>query len=273
MIKKKSSKGARLPLRPARHALAAWAGGGTSGQGTASGGKKEKLGNLQSDFANLTSHQLRTPLSGIKWLVELLQKSGTGNLSKKQKDFIDKINSSNERMIALVNDLLEVSRIEVGQVKLYLQPTDIVSVIRGILREKEKEIKNKKLQVSFTTEQEPFPMVRTELNKIKQAITNLVSNAITYTQEEGKIQIDLKIQDDSILCTISDTGVGIPKDQQAQVFNKFFRGNNVIKFESIGTGLGLYITKAFIEGSSGKIWFKSIEDKGTTFYFTLPIAK
>src|SRR3989344_8221522 len=101
--------------------------------------KKNSLSKVQSDFVNLTSHQLRTPLSGIKWLLELLEKSDTGNLNKKQKDFLEKINNSNERMIALVNDLLEVSKIDQGQTKLYLQPTELVEVIQGIIKEKEQD--------------------------------------------------------------------------------------------------------------------------------------
>ena len=244
---------------------------------------KEKFGSLQSDFVNLTSHQLRTPLSGIKWLLELLQKSDTGNLTKKQKDFIEKIYASNERMIALVNDLLEVSRIEEGQNKLYLQPTDIVMVLRGLIRDKEKQINLKKLKVTFITEQEPFPLVVTEVNKIKQALGNLISNAITYTQPGGRVDIDLAIRDNMVVGTITDSGVGIPKSEQPHVFNKFFRGSNVLEFESLGTGLGLYITKTFIEASGGKIWFKSPAvshaggddkaNKGTTFYFTLPLVK
>src|SRR6266508_692360 len=98
--------------------------------------KKETLGSLQSDFITLTSHQLRTPLSGMKWLLELLTKEGTGNLNKKQRDFIEKIYTSNERMIAMVNDLLEVSRLEAGNTKLYLQPTNFVAVINTIIKEK-----------------------------------------------------------------------------------------------------------------------------------------
>jgi signal transduction histidine kinase len=234
---------------------------------------KKKKSNPQSDFINLTSHQLRTPLSGTKWLLELLQKPNTGVLNKKQKDFIEKIDSENERMIALVNDLLEVTRIEAGQTKLYLQPTDLAPVIRGLLKEKEKEVKKKKLQIVFTTEQEPLPAVRTELNKIKQALSNLISNAIAYTPEGGKITIDVQTQDGMMLISISDTGVGIPKDQQKDIFTKFFRGTNVTSLETTGTGLGLYISRAFIEASGGKLWFKSIEGKGTTFYFTLPIVK
>ncbi|HYE22023.1 MAG TPA: histidine kinase dimerization/phospho-acceptor domain-containing protein, partial [Verrucomicrobiae bacterium] len=117
--------------------------------------KKEKLGTVQSDFINLASHQLRTPLSGMRWLLELLQREKIGPLNKKQREYIDKLYSSNERMIALVNDLLEVTRLEEGNVKLYFQPTDINDIIRNIIREKEREVKKKKLRVSFTIEQEP----------------------------------------------------------------------------------------------------------------------
>lgn len=235
--------------------------------------KQEKLGGIQSDFITLASHQLRTPLSGMRWLIELMQKPNTGPLNKKQKEYLEKLYISNERMIALVNDLLEVARLEEGDIKLYFQPTDLPSIISTIVKEKEKEIKTKKLKVSFNVHAEPFPSVRSEPNKIKQAIMNIISNAITYSPENGKVDIELEVLDGTALCKVSDTGVGIPADQQAQIFNKFFRGTNVLKFENIGTGLGLYITKAFINASGGKIWFKSDEAKGTVFYFTLPILK
>ena len=224
----------------------------------------------------MASHQLRTPLSGMKWMLELLQRPSTGPLSKKQKDYVEKIVFFNERLIALVNDLLEVSRVEKGETKLFLQPTDLTVIIRSLLKEKEKEIKRKRLQVSFTVEQEPFPVVRTEASKIKQAFNNLINNALAYTPQDGKITIDLRIKENdfkTLECEIIDTGMGIPKEQQGQVFSKFFRGSNVSKVESVGTGLGLYIAKAFIEASGGKIGFKSVQGRGTTFYLTLPIIR
>lgn len=238
--------------------------------------KDKEFGSINSDFANLTSHQLRTPLSGMKWMLELVQKPITGPLNKKQKDFLEKIYALNERMIALVNDLLEVSRIEMGDTKLYLQPTDLTVIIRGLLRDKEREIKTKQLNVAFIVEREPFPVVRTEPIKIKQALNNLISNAITYTSDKGKVVIHLGFMENDqnmLMCDITDTGMGIPKEQQGQIFDKFFRGSNVSKVESVGTGLGLYIAKAFIEGSGGKIWFKSEVGKGTTFFFSLPIVR
>ncbi|MGE5297622.1 MAG: sensor histidine kinase, partial [Acidobacteriaceae bacterium] len=205
--------------------------------------------------------------------LELLQKENLGPLNKKQKEFLEKIYISKERMIALVNDLLEVTRLEQGDTKLYLQATEIAQIMRGLIKEKEREIKKKRLKVSFKVEQEPFPAVRTEPNKIKQAAANIINNAITYTNEGGQIEVDLKVLDGTVLCKISDTGVGIPKDQQAQIFSKFFRGTNILKFENIGTGLGLYLSKAFIEASGGKIWFKSEDGKGTVFFFTLPVFR
>jgi len=237
---------------------------------------KKDRGSINSDFANLTSHQLRTPLSGMKWMLELLRKEGTGNLNKKQKEFIDRVYTLNDRMIALVNDLLEVSRIEQGDIKLYLQPTDLTLIIRGLLKDKEREINQKHLKVSFTVVEEPFPVVRTEPTKIKQALSNLIANAIIYTLNGGKITIDLGYKENdhtTLQCSIMDTGMGIPKEQEGQIFEKFFRGSNVTKVESVGTGLGLYIAKAFIEASGGKIWFKSQQGKGTTFFFTLPIIR
>lgn len=225
-----------------------------------------------SEFVNLASHQLRTPLSGSKWMLELLQKSDAGNLTDKQKEYIEKIYASNEKMIALVNDLLEISRIDEGSAKLFLKPTDITAVIRDLLKEKERDVKKKKLQISLTIEQEPFVQIISEYNKIKQALNNIISNAITYTPAGGKIAIDLKIQDNEVLGSITDTGFGIPKEQQAKIFSKFFRASNILSVETSGTGLGLYIAKSFIEASGGRLWFQSEEGKGTTFYFTLPKA-
>ncbi|MBX4205401.1 MAG: HAMP domain-containing histidine kinase [Candidatus Doudnabacteria bacterium] len=227
---------------------------------------------LQTDFITLTSHQLRTPLSGMKWLLELLQKSDTGNLNRKQKEFLEQIYNSNERMIALVNDLLEISRLEAGESQLYLQPTDLASVCRIIVKEKEKEVKRKHLQVTLTVEQEPFPLVRTEPIKIKQALGNIINNAVVFTPPHGKIDIILNVVDGKVQGEISDNGPGIPAGQQDQVFKKFFRGSNVMSLETNGSGLGLYISKAFIEASGGTIRFRSKEGKGTTFLFTLPIS-
>jgi signal transduction histidine kinase len=169
--------------------------------------------------------------------------------------------------------LLEVSRLESGEAKLYLQPTDLAQVINIILREKATVIRKKNIQVSLNVEQEPFPFVYTEPNRIKQAFSNIVQNSITYSNAHSKIGISLRVKDNSALVEIKDTGVGIPKLEQGRLFSKFYRGSNILQFETTGTGLGMYITRAFIEASGGGIWFDSKQDKGTSIYFTLPIAK
>jgi len=237
--------------------------------------KKFKIGskNIETDFITLTSHQLRTPLSGMKWLLELLQKDNNKNLTRKQRQFLEKIYNSNERMIALVNDLLEVSRIESGKEKLFVRPTDLASIVRALIREWEKEIKRKKLKVSLTVEQEPFPLVATEPNRIKQAIGNIISNSVIYNKDMGRIDIDLKVDGGKALVKVSHNGPPIPKEEQSRIFRKFFRGSNSIPLESHGTGLGLFIAKAFIEASGGKIWFESKPRTETAFYFTLPLMK
>ncbi|HEX5430253.1 MAG TPA: HAMP domain-containing sensor histidine kinase [Patescibacteria group bacterium] len=233
----------------------------------------DKASRLEADFISLTSHQLRTPLTGVKWLLELLEQSKTDNLTRKQKDILEKIYLANERMIKLVNDLLEVSRLESGNTKLYLQPTDLAGTINQVLRQEASEIKKKEIRVTFTVEQEPFPFVDSEPIKIKQAVLNLVENAITYCREKSRIDINLMLDHGFAHVTFRDTGVGIPKAQQPRVFSKFFRGSNILEFESTGTGLGMYITKSFIEASGGRIWFESKQGKGTTFHFTLPVEK
>jgi signal transduction histidine kinase len=235
--------------------------------------KKESLGSIQADFITLASHQLRTPLSAMRWLIELMMRPKTGTLNKKQREYITKIYASNERMLALVNDLLEVTRLDNGDDKIYLQAVDLTQVIRDLIKEKAKLVEDKRLKIALTTEQEPFPLVKTDPNRIKQAVGNILSNAITYNPSGGSVKIDLRILDSQVQCTVQDNGVGIPKEEQANIFRKFFRGTNAIKFESVGTGLGLYITKAFIESSGGRIWLESEENKGTTIYFTLPIME
>ena len=232
---------------------------------------KEKIGNIESDFITLTSHQLRTPLSGTKWLLELLQKKNTGRLNKKQQDLVDKLHQANEQMIVLVNDLLEVSRLESGQTKLYMQPTDLVPIINSVVREKAVEIQRKKTKITLTIEPEPFPLVMTEPAKINQVLVNILQNAITYAYPKAEIHIILKLDRSNALVQIVDTGVGIPADQQKNMFKKFFRGSNILQFESTGTGLGMFISKSFVEASGGKIWFESKLGKGTTFSFTLPL--
>lgn len=227
--------------------------------------------NITSDFVSLASHQLRTPLSAVKWNTELLLAQRSGKLNAKQMKYLREIYRSNERAISLVNDLLDVSRIQEGQIHLDLRPTKIEDIVEEALDTLDGFIKAGKVSVNFEIINGPLPKIETDQEKLKRVIINLLSNAIKYTPSGGKIRIALERQDSHVKLSVADTGIGIPKAEQKKIFEKFFRGTKVIKIAPDGTGLGLFIAKSLVEAMGGKISFSSAENKGTTFYFTLPL--
>lgn len=233
--------------------------------------EKVNIENLQSDFVTLASHQLRTPLSAIKWYTEMLIAQRTGRLSGKQLEYLHEIYRSNERAINLVNDLLDVSRIQEGHIQLELRPTKIEKVVEEIIDNFNTLIKASRVSINFEIINGPLPAVETDQEKLKRIIINLLSNSIKYTPADGQIRIAVQNNKNHLTISVSDTGIGIPKADQRKVFEKFFRSPSVIKLAPDGTGLGLFIAKSLIEAMSGKISFKSQEGKGTTFSFTLPI--
>lgn len=238
---------------------------------------ERNIDKAKSEFVSIASHQLRTPLTGIKWFIELLMKGKAGKFNKKQLDFLQQIFISNERMIALVNDLLNVSRLEVGAFTIEPKDIDLAVTIEAITKELAPLAKGKKIQISKNFDKN-IETYHADPKLLEIIFQNLLSNAIKYTPQNGKISIKLEKTKTDILFSISDTGIGIPKNQHSQVFTKLFRADNVKQTSAAGTGLGLYIAKTIIENSNGKIWFKSpiFENeqnyKGTAFYFTLPLG-
>ena len=228
---------------------------------------------MKTEFVSLVAHQLRTPLSAIKWTLRMLLDRDLGPITEEQKDFVEKTYSSNERMITLINDLLDVTRIEEGRF-LYKQIlTDIGTLCQFVINSYKDEVKRKKLKLEFKKPEKKLPPVMLDVEKMRLAINNLVDNAIRYTPPGGRVTVSLSYDKKEIEFSVKDTGVGIPKDQQERVFTKFFRGANVMRMATEGTGLGLFITKNIIEAHGGKIWFESEENMGTTFYFTIPIKE
>ncbi len=251
---------------------------------------EEKLGNLvilhditrekviekmKTEFVSLAAHQLRTPLSAIKWALRMLLDGDLGKITDEQRDFVEKTYKSNERMISLINDFLDITRIEEGRY-LY-KPTleSIENLIQFVINAYKEEIERKNLELDFKKPEKKLPRAVVDVEKIRLAIENLLDNAVRYTPPGGRVTISLRYaeKEKEIEFSIKDTGVGIPKDQQERVFAKFFRGVNVMRMETEGTGLGLFIAKNIIEAHGGKIWFESEEGKGTTFYFTLPLKE
>jgi len=227
---------------------------------------------LKTEFVTISAHQLRTPLSAIKWTVRMLLDGDVGKLTDEQTEFLKKAYQSNERMVNLVNDLLNVTRIEEGRYLYNPEELDMIELIEKTIIPLKEIAERKNLKFEFLKPKEKEIKVRVDKEKISLAISNLVDNAINYTKE-GKISIQFEYdsKDKQVKFSVKDTGIGISEEQQKRLFSKFFRGINAIKAETEGTGLGLFIAKNIIEAHGGRIWFESEEGKGTTFYFTLPL--
>jgi PAS domain S-box-containing protein len=225
----------------------------------------------KSGFISIASHQLRTPLSAIRWYVDLLLAGDAGKLSKQQKEFLTDMGDSTARMIKLVGDLLNVSRIESGKVMMNPAQIDLVALLRSLKAEFEPAAAAKKLACGCKIPDD-LPKVVADPNALRQAIGNLIANAINYTPEGGKISISARTEGKNAVIEVRDTGIGIPKAQQHRLFERFFRAENAVARETVGSGLGLYITRMLIEAAKGRIRFESAEGKGTAFTVTLPAA-
>jgi signal transduction histidine kinase len=233
----------------------------------------KEIDRMKTEFVSVASHQLRTPLTAISLFVEMLANEEVGKLNKDQKDYVDNIYRSTKRMIRLVNDLLNVSRIETGRLKIDPQPTRLVEFIQAIIDESTPLLRTCKCNIIFKKPKNKLPMILIDQVLIHQVIHNLITNAIRYsTTENSSIIIRLEQNKDFYIISVSDNGIGIPKEDQERIFQKFFRADNAQKKETEGSGLGLYVAKMIVESSGGKIWFDSVLGKGTIFYVSLPVA-
>ncbi len=234
---------------------------------------EREIDKAKTEFVALASHQLRTPLSTVNWYSEMLLAGDVGELSTKQKKYLEEVYRSNQRMVELVNALLDVASLELGTFVIEPELTDISKLAENVIDEQKPQINEKKLNFSFSSGN--VSLMKVDPKLIRMVMQNILSNAVKYTPEGGKIEFNISLENKkNILLKIADTGYGIPKNQQDKIFTKLFRADNVRGKDTDGTGLGLYIVKSIVENSGGKIWLDSSvagKKAGTTFYVTLPV--
>jgi signal transduction histidine kinase len=227
---------------------------------------------MKTEFIRIASHQLRTPLSSLRWANDLLMQGGIVKPTHEQTEYLAIIKDSNQRMLKLINDLLDVTKIEMGNLPLELKPVDIKKIVQDVFADLGIMARAKNVTLNSNIP-DNLPPALSDSEKCKMIFSNLIDNSIKYSKGKGTINVFAQQTGDFIQVSVSDQGVGIPRAQQKNIFQKFFRSDNAMKHETVGTGLGLFIVKAIVEANKGQIWFESEENQGTTFYFKIPIAK
>lgn len=227
---------------------------------------------MKSEFISIVSHQLRSPLSIFKWTIEAMGRLSHSQENSPENNFLGTLRGSTEKMIRLVNSLLEVSRIEARTFVIKKERISLAALSKSIMDEFRAYAKAS----NVTLELEPgknLPEVNGDRDRTLMVIQNFVDNAIRYSRGNGRVTVSIREKDGTVELAVTDTGVGIPQAQQKFIFQKFFRAQNGIRHQTEGTGIGLYIAKSIIEAMDGKIGFRSEEGKGSTFWFALPIIK
>ena len=220
---------------------------------------------MKDEFISLASHQLRTPLSSVALSSELLLRGVAGEIVPEQKEYLEEIYKATKRMTLLVSNLLNVSRVEMGNFEVKPGPFDVASAVSAVVKEFSPLFSDKKLKMTLNID-ENIPPINIDEKSFGIIFENLISNAIRYTPKNGTILIELRKNASGILLSVSDTGCGIPAGQQEKIFQKSFRAENAREISSEGAGLGLYMSHIAAQRSGVKIWFDSKEGKGTTFF-------
>lgn len=232
--------------------------------------KLAEASRMKSEFINIVSHQLRSPLTNIKWSFEILSAEEFDVPKAKQEEYFINVKENIARMVELIDDLLIVSKIEQGQFPVRKEEVSLEELIKEQVARFKVFAEASHIELSFSYPA-GLPRVMADPSLLKLVVENLVDNAMRYTPGNGKVEVGLKKKGGDILFSIKDSGVGIPKKDQQFIFQKFFRAENAFKKRTRGSGLGLYVCNSIISQSGGKIWFQSEENKGTVFYFTLPL--
>ena len=232
----------------------------------------EKINAFKSDVISISAHELRTSLTALRWINEMLLDGDVGEITREQKDFIEKEKTSIERMLSLVQEMLEINHTESIGLTYKFQSIEILPIIEGVTFDFIGESHKKSIEIIFIKPQIELPKVTADPDKIRVVLQNLIENALKYSNEGSKIIISISKEEENIRVAVKDNGIGIPESDRANIFDKFYRGEKAKSIKTFGTGLGLYTAKKIIDAHGGQINFESKDKDGTTFFFTLPIA-
>lgn len=233
--------------------------------------REKELEQMKLDFVSMAAHELRTPLTSIRGYLSVFMEENIDKFNEEQSMFLNRINISTQVLLGLVENLLNVSRIERGTFTVKLNQVDWISIIQEAMNSFMNLAKEKNIALSFRQSKTPIKPVMADRLRIVEVLNNLLSNAINYTNPGGSVSIQVEEKNNTVITHIQDTGEGIPKQALPHLFTKFFRVSGKLEQGSKGTGLGLYISKSIIELHHGNIWVESESGKGSIFSFSLPI--
>lgn len=242
---------------------------------------EKEVDQAKIEFVSIASHQIRTPISIVNWYTEAVLGGKIGPLNDKQKKYLGEIYTATKRMATLINDILNTSRIDLGTFAIKPQPVSLMEIINREIEQLKPKTSEKKLTVSEKYADD-IPIIKADPRLTQIIVHNILTNAVKYTPEDGRLSIEISLEKNasakdglkskgSVLLTVTDTGCGIPKDQQPHIFTKLFRADNAKEKDPEGSGLGLYVVKSILDRAGGEIWFESEEGKGSTFYVRIPL--
>lgn len=233
----------------------------------------KKLDEAKSEFISIASHQLRTPLTVIKGYISMMLEGSFGQLNTQEVESLHKVYESNQRLIDLVEDLLNISRIESGRLQFNWANENMEDLVSSVVDELQQNAKKKKLQLEYLAPPKRLPQVKMDAEKLRQVFMNLVDNSIKYT-EQGSVRVSVKLEEGAIVTRVSDSGMGIDPADLPNLFQKFSRGKGMSLVHTEGTGLGLYVAREMVAAHGGKIWAESPgKGRGSTFVVSLPMVK
>ncbi|MFA5134903.1 MAG: HAMP domain-containing sensor histidine kinase [Patescibacteria group bacterium] len=230
----------------------------------------KKMEERRSNFVSIISHQLRTPLSVIKGYLEGLVTGDQGAVSPGQKEYLDDALKVSRETIELVNDYLNIVKLDPEKMELNRQTVQLADIVRAEIDKMQTLARASNCTIELAEPPASLPPIQGDAIKLRQVVENILANAIKYTSGKGKVAVSLKDRDGSIVFSCRDNGVGIPDDEQEAIFTKFFRARNILHKNTTGSGLGLYLARVIVGAHGGEIWFQSKEGAGTTVYVSLP---